>query len=554
MRYHDHHFHPFGYVSMVLGLELMGAGDLDSVLNALKARSEQMEGPVIGQRLNDEGLEERRLPTARDIDDVVPDRPVLLYRYCGHIAVANSEAMRLAGIDAQIADPPGGSFDRDGRGRPNGILRETAIPLVSEALEPLTREPSDDDILVALGKLPELGVASITGIVSVGGAVWCGFANEIATLARLAPDLPIDIDVLVIADTPAELASAKEKLQRADGRVRFLGYKAFIDGSLGGHTAAMYEPYADRPDTRGTERFGHARTVEMGRASLDLGGVVAIHAIGDRGNELVLDVLSGVNAFAFVGDLPGAEEVIRLADRLRQLADSATAAPVAASGDGRVWQSGRLAALYAAVGAPPEELRELWRRVSRIAAGAEGPERPRLALAGAAAAQGLLVGDAADPSALAELEAITGRPVPAEFQALAAVLRGDRATARSVLAQVADPEKRGALPASAAFAMGDPRPVVAETHFRLGNFGETLDQLEGFEPDAFDSRGFDPRWGLVARVRLLRGLALEKLGRLTEAGGQYQLVLGQWEGADSRLRPVVEEARAGLARIRGARG
>ncbi len=290
MRYHDHHFHPFGYVSMVLGLELMGAGDLDSVLNALKARSEQMEGPVIGQRLNDEGLEERRLPTARDIDDVVPDRPVLLYRYCGHIAVANSEAMRLAGIDAQIADPPGGSFDRDGRGRPNGILRETAIPLVSEALEPLTREPSDDDILVALGKLPELGVASITGIVSVGGAVWCGFANEIATLARLAPDLPIDIDVLVIADTPAELASAKEKLQRADGRVRFLGYKAFIDGSLGGHTAAMYEPYADRPDTRGTERFGHARTVEMGRASLDLGGVVAIHAIGDRGNELVLDV------------------------------------------------------------------------------------------------------------------------------------------------------------------------------------------------------------------------------------------------------------------------
>ncbi len=274
----------------------------------------------------------------------------------------------------------------------------------------------------------------------------------------------------------------------------------------------------------------------------------------DVGHELVLDVLSGANAFAFVGDLPGAEEVIRLADRLRQLADSATAAPVAASGDGRVWQSGRLAALYAAVGAPPEELRELWRRVSRIAAGAEGPERPRLALAGAAAAQGLLVGDAADPSALAELEAITGRPAPAEFQALAAVLRGDRATARSVLAQVADPEKRGALPASAAFAMGDPRPVVAETHFRLGNFGETLDQLEGFEPDAFDSRGFDPRWGLVARVRLLRGLALEKLGRLTEAGGQYQLVLGQWEGADSRLRPVVEEARAGLARIRGARG
>lgn len=290
MRYHDHHFHPFGYVSMVQGLELMESPDIASVLASVRQRGEEVEGAIVGQRLNDEGLREGRLPTAAEIDDAVSDRPVLLYRYCGHIAVANSAALALAGVTGATADPPGGSFDRDATGRPNGILRETAIPLVSQALAELTVGPTDDAVISALEMLPEMGIGSITGIVSVDDAVWCGVADEIDTLARLAPDLPIDIDVLVIADTPASLATAKERLDRADGRVKFLGYKAFIDGSLGGHTAAMYEPFADKPSTRGTERFDHSHTVEMGRTSLELGGVVAIHAIGDRANDLVLDV------------------------------------------------------------------------------------------------------------------------------------------------------------------------------------------------------------------------------------------------------------------------
>jgi predicted amidohydrolase YtcJ len=72
--------------------------------------------------------------------------------------------------------------------------------------------------------------------------------------------------------------------------IRFVGYKDFIDGSLGGHTAAMYEPFADQPATRGTERYRHDHMVEMGRTSLAMGGSVAIHAIGDRANDLVLDV------------------------------------------------------------------------------------------------------------------------------------------------------------------------------------------------------------------------------------------------------------------------
>ena len=85
----------------------MSAADLSEVLARVENHAGQVEGPIIGQRLNDETVTELRLPTAADIDDVVADRPVLLYRYCGHIAVANNAALALAGVDADTADQIG---------------------------------------------------------------------------------------------------------------------------------------------------------------------------------------------------------------------------------------------------------------------------------------------------------------------------------------------------------------------------------------------------------------------------------------------------------------
>ncbi|HSO49388.1 MAG TPA: amidohydrolase family protein, partial [Acidimicrobiia bacterium] len=148
--YHDHHFHPLGYANLVTGLELMDAADLGEVMRRVVARAEQVSGPIIGQRLNDEGLAERRLPTRVDLDEAVSDRPVLLYRYCGHIAVANTKALDLAGVDARSSDPIGGSIDRDATGAPTGVLRETGITMVSRALAQHVAVPSDAEILRAL--------------------------------------------------------------------------------------------------------------------------------------------------------------------------------------------------------------------------------------------------------------------------------------------------------------------------------------------------------------------------------------------------------------------
>ncbi len=288
--YHDHHFHPLGYAAMVTGLELMDAANLGEVMTRVSEFADRVEGPIIGQRLNDEGLAEGRLPTRIDLDDVTGDRPVVLYRYCGHIAVANSAALALAGIDAETSDPGGGSFDRDPSGSPNGILRETAIQEVTAALAPLVEGPPDSAILRALGELPKMGIGSVTGIVSVGEPIWCGVRDELDALCRLAPALPIDVDVLVIAPDAQQLAEAAEKIRQSEGRIRFLGWKYFADGSFGGHTAAMHEPFSDRPDTRGTDRLDPEQARTMARASMMLGGSVAIHAIGDRANDSVLEI------------------------------------------------------------------------------------------------------------------------------------------------------------------------------------------------------------------------------------------------------------------------
>jgi predicted amidohydrolase YtcJ len=215
---------------------------------------------------------------------------VLLYRYCGHIAVANSAALSLAGVDESTPDPAGGSIDRDANGAPSGVLRETATLLVGNSLAPHVIGPTDAEILTALGRLPGYGLGSITGMVSTSEPLWCGVADELGTLCRLAPELPVDIDIFVITEDPTELGSAAERIRNADGRVRFSGWKGFADGSLGGHTAAMYEPFADSPGNTGTLRLDFRHTVTMARAALDLGGGVAVHAIGDRANDAVLDV------------------------------------------------------------------------------------------------------------------------------------------------------------------------------------------------------------------------------------------------------------------------
>jgi predicted amidohydrolase YtcJ len=271
---HDHHFHPIGYASAVAGMSLKNAVDLDDLASRLRAAADLLEPSeaLIANRLDEERMTEQRLPTRLDLDRAVPERPALVYRYCGHVAVANTLALQLAGLEG------------------NGILSEDSIQPVSRALAGVQPTLKPESVHRALAGLPSLGLGTITAIVSVGEPLWCGVSDEIETLLSVAAGLPIDFEVLVIASTPSDLGTAAKRLADGPPNVRFFGWKEFADGSLGGRTAALYEPYSDDPGNFGILRFEANRARKMADVCLGLGGTVAIHAIGDKANDHVLDL------------------------------------------------------------------------------------------------------------------------------------------------------------------------------------------------------------------------------------------------------------------------
>ena len=285
----DAHIHPVGYASALVGTTLGDIGDLAEMTEVLRRAATALPDgtAVIATRFDDAVVAERRLPTRIDLDEAVPGKPVLVHRYCGHIAMANTAALTAAGIDAGTPDPRGGSLDRDAEGSPTGILRETAIDLVSPHLEAQIK-PSPRQLIDAMYALAGLGVTSIGAMLGLGNGPWASLGDEVEAMVEIADDLPVKVHALVIAGTPDDLLHARARIDGAGPRLRWTGLKLFADGSLGGHTAAMYAPFADAPGATGTMRLTDA-DLDLAGTALDMGGMVAIHAIGDRANGKVLD-------------------------------------------------------------------------------------------------------------------------------------------------------------------------------------------------------------------------------------------------------------------------
>ena len=288
----DAHFHPVGHAAALHRLSLAGAPDLAAVadLVAAAAAAQPPGGAVVALRLDDEALAERRLPDRDLLDRAAPGHPVMVVRHCGHIAVANTAALAAAGIGPGTPDPPGGSRDRDDRGRLTGVLRETAVAPVAAALRSLVPPLAPRDLVAAVASLAGVGLTGLGAIVSTDQGLWGGGGSELDLLLEAAPDLPLPLRALVIAASPGELEAAARRLGAAGPMVTFLGLKAFADGSLGGHTAALRRPYTDRPETAGTSSLDPAWAAEMIGAAADLGGITAVHAIGDAALGRVLEV------------------------------------------------------------------------------------------------------------------------------------------------------------------------------------------------------------------------------------------------------------------------
>ena len=285
----DAHIHPVGYAAALIGTTLGSIGDLDELTSTLRAAASRLPAGValVATRFDDHVVTEQRLPTRMDLDRAVPDRPALVHRYCGHIAIANSKALSAAGIDASTPDPDGGSLDRDDVGAPTGVVRETAIDLVTPYLETAV-QPGSEQLLEALMKLAGLGITSIGGMLGLGEGPWASLGDEVEAMVAISEDLPLKVHGLVIARARDDVASAEQRIAAAGPRLHWGGLKLFADGSLGGHTAAMHAPFADAPEEIGTMRLTD-RDLDLIDHTADSGSTVAVHAIGDRANTAVLD-------------------------------------------------------------------------------------------------------------------------------------------------------------------------------------------------------------------------------------------------------------------------
>ena len=259
---------------------------------------------------------------------------------------------------------------------------------------------------------------------------------------------------------------------------------------------------------------------------------------------VVMDIAAAANVFAYQGDLANAAKALDLADQVRREVVKHPAGKSEGHWDEN-WRRVVLGELYAGVGVPAASLRQVWQSAAEAGRMAAPDSRKHLMHSGASAAIGLFTGPSADSSALVEYRAMTGEQLSPEVRALLALSRGDSTGARRMLAEPDTMAKGMPKLTSNLYT----RPLAAQAWFLLGDYQRALHMLRDFEPEALQTGGFDSRWGMLGRVRLLRAAAYEQLGRRSEALAEYRQVLSQWKTADESLKPFIRQAEQGLARL-----
>ncbi len=221
------------------------------------------------------------LPTRHWIDEGTGSVPVFVRRLDGHMALANSAALRLAGITRQTPDPDGGTIVRDADGEPTGVLKDNAMNLVFAAMPPLSEAETEEAIERATAHAAAHGVTQVHDM-SAGGLL--DTYRRLHAQGRLKTRI---YGALPLADWQTLQAYIAQN-GRGDAWVRWGLLKGFVDGSLGSTTAWFYTPFADEPETSG---FPVEDTTVLRQRILDADAAglhVAVHAIGDRANTWLL--------------------------------------------------------------------------------------------------------------------------------------------------------------------------------------------------------------------------------------------------------------------------
>jgi predicted amidohydrolase YtcJ len=273
-------------------------------------------------------------PSAADLDALAPDHPVYLTAKSLHAAWANSAAMRLANIGPDTPDPRDGRIQRDASGRATGILVESAMDLVADCLPDVSLAAIVEAIAQAQPMLWRMG---LTGVHDYDRR------DSFMALQQLHAQglLKLRVNKSIPVESLEHASALGLRTGFGDDMLWIGSVKAFMDGALGPHTAAMFQPYLNEPANRGILNMDAEELFEHGRRAADAGLSMAVHAIGDRANHEVLNAYEQLRGYESEHNLPHLRhriehvQVLHPDDvpRLAQLGVIASMQPIHATSD-----------------------------------------------------------------------------------------------------------------------------------------------------------------------------------------------------------------------------
>jgi hypothetical protein len=286
--FNDAHLHLASGGFQMLSVDLTGTKSLEEFRSRIRARVEKAEPEewIVGSGWDHTAWPVKELPSRWDLDEVTAGHPAYFQRVDGHIAVANTRALQLAGITIASKDPEGGKIDRLETGEPTGILRETA----REAVDAVIPKPNPDRrrkaIELALQNAARWGLTS-----AQDNSSWEDF--QIYEELEKEGKLTLRISEWLSFDDPLDtLRAHRDAHPRNDSMLQTGMLKGFMDGSLGSRTAALLEPYADDPGNLGLPQYDPAKLNQMAKDRAAAGFQLGFHAIGDKGAEMALSAFA----------------------------------------------------------------------------------------------------------------------------------------------------------------------------------------------------------------------------------------------------------------------
>ena len=292
----DAHGHVAGLGQSQMQADLVGAGSKEEVLRRLRAFAADLpDGAwLLGRGWDQNDWPERTFPTAADLDAAFPRRPVWLTRVDGHAGWANSAAIAAAeaagGRDLSGDwQPDGGRIVRDANGQPSGIFVDAAMAQVDSAMPGTDAEAAERALAVGMQLAVEHG---LTGVHDAGVSL-----QQLRAYQALADRGEMPLRVYAMADGDGEALAwlcSNGPYEHPDGRLQMRAVKLYVDGALGSRGAALIEDYSDDAGNDGLLLMTPDQLVDTAARAKGCGVQVATHAIGDRGNRVVLDAFEQV--------------------------------------------------------------------------------------------------------------------------------------------------------------------------------------------------------------------------------------------------------------------